>query len=222
MRFLKLMALVFLVLVAGVSAYGAKGYWDALSDADALRVRADELIAQNRGGSSLGPDHLKILLTVEDPNFAEHIGVDFFTAGAGATTITQSASKRLAFKQFRPGIRKIRQTGYALGLERRLTKDQILALWLDTVEMGEGPDGWMTGFHDASSRIYARPPSALSKSEFVRLVAVLISPASYDLVKGNAALLERSSRIERLVDGECAPSDHGDVWLEGCQRPPTS
>lgn len=73
---------------------------------------------------------------MEDPGFAEHDGVDFSTPGAGLTTITQSAAKRLAFETFRPGIGKIRQTGYAMGLESRLSKDQILALWLDTLEMG--------------------------------------------------------------------------------------
>ncbi|PCD76014.1 hypothetical protein CLN94_11020 [Pseudothioclava arenosa] len=36
--------------------------------------------------------------------------------------------------------------GYALGLERSLRKGLILALWLDALEMGRGPDGWMIGF----------------------------------------------------------------------------
>jgi len=209
-------------MVIAAVLYGGKGYWDALSDAPQLRHRADELIAQGQGGTSLGAEHLAILLAVEDPNFANHAGVDFSTPGAGATTITQSASKRLAFKKFHPGIGKIRQTGYALGLESRLSKEQILALWLDTLEMGEGPGGWMTGFNKASSLIYGRPPAELSNTEFTRLVAVLISPASYKLTENDTALNERVSRIERLVAGQCAPEGHGDVWLEGCRQPSES
>ncbi|MGL4236764.1 transglycosylase domain-containing protein [Tabrizicola sp.] len=137
--------------------------------------------------------------------------------GAGATTISQSVSKRLAFEQFRPGIGKIRQTGYALGLEARLDKDQILALWLETVEMGRGPNGWMTGFFHASEELHQRPPNELSQEEFLRLVAVLVAPATFDLRREDAALAERLERIERLVAGNCAPKDHSDVWLEGCQ-----
>jgi len=205
-------------VLAVVLIYGGKGYRDALLNSDTLRLRADRLIAQARGASSLGEDHLRILLKVEDPNFWQHPGVDFSSPGAGATTITQSASKRLAFKEFRPGFGKIRQTGYALGLERRLSKEQILALWLETLQMGNGPGGWMTGFHHASSAIFGRAPSELSKAEFIRLVAVLIAPAQYDLARHDAALDERVGRIERLVAGTCTPSGHGDVWLEGCRQ----
>lgn len=198
--------------------YGGKGYLDALSDAPQLRLRADHLIAQGQGADSLGAKHLAMLLKVEDPNFAQHIGVDISTPGAGATTITQSASKRLAFKDFHPGVGKIRQTGYAIGLETRLSKEQILALWFDTLEMGEGPQGWMTGFHKASSAIYDRSPRELSDREFIRLIAVLIAPGSYKLGENDPALNERVSRIERLVTGSCVPEGHGDVWFEGCRQ----
>jgi membrane peptidoglycan carboxypeptidase len=156
-------------------------------------------------------------LRVQDPAFRDHSGVDFSTAGAGATTISQSVSKRLAFKHFEPGIGKIRQTGYALGLEQSLTKDQILALWLDTVEMGRGPDGWMTGFFEASTMVFGVPPSEVTDTEFLRLVAVLIAPASFDLWQGDEKLVARTERIERMLAGECTPLGHGDVWLEGCR-----
>lgn len=190
---------------------------DALSDADELRARANELITQGRGGGSLGANHLTILLAVEDPNFFEHSGVDFSTPGAGMTTITQSVSKRLAFDEFRPGFAKIRQTAYALGLENRLSKEQILALWLATLEMGNGPNGWMIGFHTASSLIYEKPPTELTDIEFIRLAAVLIAPASYDLTQNDTRLNERTMRIQRLLAGECAPASFRDVWLEGCK-----
>ncbi|OCW57436.1 transglycosylase domain-containing protein [Hoeflea olei] len=217
MRMLKYMGIAFALLLIGLVGYGAKGYFDALSDAEGLRVRADAAIAEGRGGDSLGATHMAILLAVQDPNFPTHSGVDFSTPGAGLTTITQSAAKRLAFEAFRPGIGKIRQTGYALGLERRLSKAQILALWLETLEMGNGPDGWMVGFHAASSAIYGRSPADLSEAEFIRLVAVLIAPASYDLVGSDARLDDRAARIQRLVAGACALTGLSDVWLEGCR-----
>ncbi|MBD8901633.1 glycosyl transferase [Methylobacterium bullatum] len=166
----------------------------------------------------MGVGHLSILLAVEDPNFSKHAGVDVSTPGAGLTTISQSAAKRLAFREFRPGIGKVRQTGYALGLESRLSKEQILALWLDTLEMGSGPNGWMIGFHSASSTIYGRGPAELTDAEFIRLAAVLIAPASYDLSHADAKLDDRAARIQRLVAGECAPTGFWDVWLEGCRR----
>ncbi len=106
-----------------------------------------------------------------------------------------------------------------MGLEARLSKNQILALWLDTLEMGEGPDGWITGFHNASSAIYGRSPIELSNAEFIRLVAVLIAPGSFKLEENDTVLDERAGRIERLVQGVCEPKGLGDVWLEGCRQP---
>ncbi|ODA68901.1 Penicillin-binding protein 4 precursor [Methyloligella halotolerans] len=219
-RILKIsLVIVAVVILAGVG-YGAKGYLDALGDSDDLRARADALIAEGRSGRDLGAERLRSLLQVEDPAFYEHAGVDFSSDGAGATTISQSLSKRLAFEQFRPGLGKLRQTGYALGLEQRLTKQQILALWLDTLEMGRGPEGWMTGFYAASQAVYGKPPAKLSEDAFLRLVAVLIAPSSFDLLREDPELDVRVERIKRLVAGQCAPTGHGDVWLDGCRRTP--
>lgn len=211
------MSIGVVLIVACAVAYGAQGYFDAVADADDLRQRADVLIQQGRGGEGLGDGRLAMVVLVQDPAFATHSGVDFTTAGAGITTISQSVSKRLAFDQFRPGIGKIRQTGYALGLERQLEKDQILALWLNTVEMGRGPDGWMTGFFTASDAIYNRAPSEVTDDEFLRLVAVVIAPGSFDLRSTDHDLDRRVQRIVRRVGGQCAPIDHADVWLDGCQ-----
>lgn len=52
---------------------------------------------------------LSILLAMEDPGFYTHKGVDLKTPGAGLTTITQVLVKKLYFKEFKPGLRKIKQ-----------------------------------------------------------------------------------------------------------------
>lgn len=207
-----LLALPLLVL----GGYGLSGYVQALVDAPALSARADRLIAAGRGGAGLGNGRIAQLLAVQDPGFAHHHGVDLSTPGAGMTTLTQSLAKRLAFRHFRPGLAKIRQTTYAMGLEQRLSKPQLVALFLDTVEMGRGPKGWMTGFFTASRLLYDTPPAALDQRRFLGLVAVMIAPAQFDLRRGDPALAERIDRIERLIGGRCRPQDERDVWLNGC------
>lgn len=215
-RFTKTAAisLIFLALL-GVG-YGTVGYWDAIRHTNEYAQRADALIAEGHGPEALGTARLHQLIRVQDPGFWEHEGIDLATDGAGLTTISQSLAKRLGFDEFRPGIGKIRQTGFAFGLESRLDKEQIAALWLDTVEMGRGPDGWITGFFEASRRVYGKPPAELADDEFFRLVAVLIAPGQYRLLEEDEALDERISRISRLIAGECAPIGQNDVWLEGC------
>lgn len=215
-RILKYAFLTLLALVVAAVAYGAKGYVDAVTASGTLSDRADRLIAQGHSGAGLGPGRLDVLLMVQDPAFYDHSGLDLTTLGAGITTLSQSVSKRLAFEEFTPGLGKIRQTGYALGLERELEKDQIVALWLETVEMGRGPDGWVTGFFEASEAFFQRSPSDLSDAEFLRLVAVLIAPGTFDLRDADAELDARVGRLQRLVAGQCVPNGNSDVWLEGC------
>ncbi|WP_299593426.1 transglycosylase domain-containing protein [uncultured Tateyamaria sp.] len=210
-------ALCLLVLVfAGLFGYGALGYWDAVRQADTYAARADALIADGRGPDDLGIERLRQLILVQDPGFLDHAGVDLSTAGAGLTTISQSLSKRLGFEEFRPGVGKIRQTGFAMGLEHQLAKDQILALWLDTVEMGRGPEGWMTGFFEASDSIYGRAPAKLADQEYYRLLAVLIAPGQFRLLEEDVELNDRASRIAKLASGDCSPESQSDVWLDGC------
>uniref|UniRef100_UPI003BAC39AE transglycosylase domain-containing protein n=1 Tax=Stappia sp. TaxID=1870903 RepID=UPI003BAC39AE len=215
-RILKVVAGVVALVAVACVGYGAYGYLDALSDADDLRVRADALLAADLGGASLGDERYRQLLAVQDPRFEQHGGVDMTTPGAGLTTISQSLAKRVGFENFTPGIGKIRQTGYALGLESELSKAQIMALWLDTLEMGRGPDGWVTGFHRMSEAVYGASPREIEDEHYRSLLAVLIAPGRYRLGTQDEALADRVERIGRLVSGECAPLDNSDVWLDGC------
>lgn len=208
---------IFLVLVfVGVVGYGLSGYFAARRDAASLTLRADQLIRDRRGPIDLGRGRAEQLLLVEDPGFWEHNGVDLSTDGAGLTTLTQSLSKRVGFTNFKPGVRKLRLMGYATGLESKLSKEQIFALYLDTVWMGRGPRGSMSGFFDASREVYGREPASLNETEFLTLVAVPIAPRTFDLVQQNPELLERVKRIERLVARKCRPNGLRDVWLSAC------
>ena len=220
-RFLRRVLILLLIGVLGLFGYGWLGYRDAVQGGAEFAARADALMADGRAGVNLGLDRRDMLLAVEDPAFEAHVGIDLTTPGGGITTITQSLSKRLGFEVFRPGIAKIRQSGYALGLERQLTKPQILALFLETASMGRGPDGtWITGFFAASEAYFDAAPSEIPEDDFLSLVAVLIAPGDLSLAEPGPELQERVSRIKRLLSGECQPIDNGDVWLEACGTGP--
>ncbi len=207
---------LFLLFLLTLVFYAGKGYADALSDSPALKLRAQGLIAHGHGSDDLTQRKLNQFLEIEDPAFWKHNGVDLETKGAGFTTITQSLSKRLAFEQFKPGLRKIRQTTYALGLEKKLSKREILALFFDSAELGNGPTGWMTGMFGTSQQIYGKPPADLTDHEWLRLVAVGIAPKQFNLLAPDEKLAERVRRIERLLSGKCKPQNVRDVWLQGC------
>jgi len=197
--FLKSAFYLIFAVFSGVLAYAGNGYYDSSKDAVALKKRASGLISQNRGSAVLGSERVSILLQVQDPRFYHHQGVDLKTAGAGLTTITQSLSKRLAFNDFKPGIRKIRQTAYAMGLDKYLSKEEVLTLFINTVPMGHSDDGWVVGLF---------------------LISVMIAPSELNPKKKGKRFEERVSRINRLVEGQCRPLGNRDVWLKGCKLLP--
>jgi len=217
MRKLLLIVAVLLVTIVSLAfVYGAKGWYDANANAEPLKARAQALIGSDRGANSLTPERLAVLLKVQDPGFYAHSGIDLTTNGAGLTTLTQSLSKRLAFEEFKPGIQKIRQSGYAIGLDSILSKDEQIALFLDTVGMGNSQDGWVIGFHKASQAFFNAGPNDITIEQFYALVAVLIAPSRLKLNAPDQVLQERIQRIERLAENICQPNAFDDVWLEGC------
>ncbi len=221
MFWIKLVSYFLLFLLMVAFFYAFTGWYQARNDADELRQIAQDMIDTGLGIDDLGVNRSggnrsSFIIKVEDPNFLNHNGVDFSTDGAGATTITQSLAKRLAFSDFKPGYQKIRQTGYALGLESKLEKNEIFILFLNTAQMGRFPTGWIEGFHRAAKLYYRKNTVELSDDEFIELIAVLIAPSELRLDRENPKRDERMVRIKKLLANECTPLDHDDVWLEGC------
>lgn len=196
--------------------YAADGYRDALRDAPRLKTLANVIIEDGRGPDSLEPWQLEAYLQVEDPAFFDHSGVDLSSPSGGATTISQSLAKRLAFKDFRRGIGRIRQTAYAVALENELDKTEILALALDLAPMGTKDGQWITGVHTASQAFFASPVADLDRRDYLSLIAVMIAPGDLRVSAPDLALERRVARIDRLIRGECVPTSNSDIWLNGC------
>src|SRR6202790_4930064 len=101
------------------------------------------------------PDHLiKAALATEDRRFYEHFGIDIpgtlraVTANAraggvvqGGSSITQQLAKNLFLSNERTIERKVKEAFLALWLESRLSKNEILKLYLDRAYMGGGAFG---------------------------------------------------------------------------------
>jgi membrane peptidoglycan carboxypeptidase len=160
-----------------------------------------------------------ILLTVEDPGFYEHNGVDLSTPGAGLTTISQGLVKLHYFDSFKPGLHaKLKQTLCAIVLDSELEKDRQLTLLLNTANLGLARDSWVVGFPEAARAYFGKALSGLTRVEFISLVAMLIGPGAYHPTREPEALADRVSRIEALLAGRCEPSGLRDVYYEGCSQ----
>ena len=143
-------------------------------------------------------------VAIEDRRFYEHGGFD--PAGIaraivtdlarghtaqGASTITQQLARNLFLSQDQTMERKATELVYAVQLEQKYSKAQILSLYLSRVYFGSG--AW--GLEAASQRFFDKPASKLTLREAAALAAVLKSPAGYSPVEAP----ERNADRSRLV-----------------------
>jgi penicillin-binding protein 1A len=128
------------------------------------------------------------VVATEDRRFFDHYGVDpggmlraMFTnlrAGRyvqGGSTLTQQLAKNLFLTQERTLSRKIAELGLAFWLEVRLTKDEILELYLNQVYFGSGA----YGVGAASERYFGKPASKLTLPEAAIIAGLLKAPSKY-------------------------------------------
>lgn len=158
-------------------------------DGDLLRAYT---VADGRWRLALPPDkvdplYLRMLLAYEDKRFREHSGVDprsVLRAGlqavwngrvvSGGSTLTMQVARLLEEGTTGQVGGKLRQMRVALALERRLSKDQILQLYLHLAPFG----GNLEGVRAASISYFGKEPSRLTPAEAALLVAIPQSPES--------------------------------------------
>ncbi len=135
------------------------------------------------------PDHLvKALLATEDRRFFDHFGIDFIgtlraltvnaRAGGvaqGGSTLTQQLAKNLFLTNERSIDRKIKEAYLAFWLETRLTKQEILKLYLDRAYMGAGN----FGVQAAAEFYFGRTVQDLTLAESAMLAGLFKAPTKY-------------------------------------------
>ncbi len=132
----------------------------------------------------IDPDFIEALLLIEDKRFYDHWGVDplavLRASGqaiqrgrivSGASTITMQTARLLEPRPRNLGS-KIIETFRAIQLERRLTKDEILALYLTHTPYG----GNLQGVRAASWAWFGREPDTLTPDQIALLIALPQSP----------------------------------------------
>jgi monofunctional biosynthetic peptidoglycan transglycosylase len=96
-------------------------------------------------------------------------------AARGASTITQQLAKNLFLSTSKDTVRKLKEFIITLMLERMLTKDRILEIYLNIIEWGRG----IFGIEAAARTYFGKSAGALSLEESIRLAAVIPSPLKH-------------------------------------------
>ncbi|HEX9489272.1 MAG TPA: penicillin-binding protein 1C [Stellaceae bacterium] len=160
--------------------------------------------------TGVDPSYLKLLLAYEDRRFRNHSGVDpialsraafqLVTRGhivSGGSTITMQLARLMEPRRERSVYAKLRQIVRALEIERQLTKDQILYLYLALAPYG----GNLEGIRAASIAYFGKEPKRLSLAEAALLVALPQSPERRRLDRyPDEARAARDRVLDRMVE----------------------
>ena len=183
---------------------------------------------------SLPDSTVQILLRVEDPSFRKHKGLDPFTPGQGTATITSSLTRSLYLWRYDLGgaaglgqavFRTVDKYAgpvdaapavMALVVNRKVTKDKQLRLFVQNVYMGTQNGRPVYGFADAARVYFGKRTRDLTRRYVIALVGMMVDPDAFHPVHHPDALAERIARIERLLHKQCKPRGALDVYYEDC------
>jgi penicillin-binding protein 1A len=145
----------------------------------------------DQGGGTLAlkelPSYLpRAFVAIEDRRFYGHYGVDPLGVSRaavanimhrgvsqGGSTITQQLAKNLFLTQERTLQRKLQEVMLALWLERKFSKDEILALYLNRVYFGAGA----YGVEQAAQRYFGKSARKVTLAEAALLAGLVKSPS---------------------------------------------
>jgi penicillin-binding protein 1C len=168
--------------------------------------------------TGVDPGYPKLLLAYEDRRFYSHSGVDPLALGraalqlltrghivSGGSTITMQLARLMEPRRERSVSAKLRQIVRAIEIERQLSKDQILDLYLALAPFG----GNLEGIRAASIGYFGKEPKRLSLAEQAVLVALPQSPETRRLDRyPETARAARDRVLDRMAEeGVVSPDD---------------
>ena len=178
-------------------------------------------------------------IDVEDIRFYEHNGVDpqgiaravvnNLKGGAleGASTITQQLVRNTALSDEATEItlaRKAREAELALEMEKQYSKEEILNMYLNTINYGDG----CYGIQAAAWNYFQVPASDLTLAQAATLVGIPQSPTAFNPKEHPAACLERRNLVlDRMLSaGDITKEQHDaaqaeELWLDPAPDEPS-
>lgn len=151
-----------------------------------------------------------LFVYTEDRNFYSHKGIDyigtaraFFTNLAnknilqGGSTITQQLARGLYLSNIKTYERKIQEIYLSIELEKKLSKEQILTLYINQIFFGNGA----YGIEAASQQYFNRSVKNLSLAQTAFICAIPNNPTLYDPYTHMEHTKERQERmLKQLLD----------------------
>ncbi|MBQ9865935.1 MAG: transglycosylase domain-containing protein [Lachnospiraceae bacterium] len=175
-----------------------------------------KLVAENSNRTYVSMDKIpsdlaNAFVAIEDERFYQHNGIDIqgiiraasigikqkFHFSQGGSTITQQLIKNNVFTNFskEEGFekfkRKVQEQALAIELEKRLSKEEILELYMNTVNLGHNTLGVMA----ASMRYFGKPVYELNLSECATIAGITQNPSANDPITHPSTNADKRKRV---------------------------
>jgi penicillin-binding protein 1A len=191
---------------------------------------------QNRSNvtyAQLSPNVINALIATEDTRFYKHSGIDFQRIPSmllynligrkqGASTITQQLAKNLfsgpiARNPFVRFTQKLKEWIIAIQLERRYTKQEIVAMYLNTVDFGYNA----YGIKSAAHTYFNVAPDKLTPDQAALLIGLLRGTYYYSPIRHpdralgrRNLILSKMAKQNFLSDGQLAEFEKKQLGLD--------
>ena len=149
----------------------------------------------------------KAVIASEDGNFLKHSGFDFKAIEKamennekgkkvkGGSTISQQTAKNVFLWQGRSYLRKGLEAYYTVLIELFWSKERIMEVYLNSIEMGDG----VYGAQAASKHWYHKDAKSLSRTEAAGIAAILPNPRKFKPVNSSNYINRRKAKIAKYI-----------------------
>lgn len=234
--FSPLLALVFMLFLAAVGAFGKLPTFDELenprSNQSSIIYSSDGKVLgkyyiQNRTSvkyEDIAPSLIDALIATEDERFMNHSGIDgeaivravvMLGRDGGGSTITQQLAKILFHGQEDKGgkvqriLHKFKEWVISAKLERNYTKEEIVTLYLNMADFGHE----IFGVQTAAKTFFNKKPSELTVNESALLVGLLKAPTRYSPISHpDRCLTRRNTVINQMVKNDKISKEEGEAF----------
>ncbi|MBP6231564.1 MAG: monofunctional biosynthetic peptidoglycan transglycosylase [Paludibacteraceae bacterium] len=174
------------------------------------QVSEGKSIRLERGWVSIddiSPSMVRAVIASEDNLFLEHYGFDFKGLKTayehnkkgkklkGGSTITQQTAKNVFLTPSRTYVRKALEAYFTVLIELIWSKERILEVYLNVIEMGDG----VYGVEKASRIYFNKSPRRLSIAQSALIAASLPNPRKYSVSRPGPYMYKRQAQIMWLM-----------------------
>ena len=204
-KFFSFIFLIVLVFVVYIGYNGYSMYKNAVSSVSIdSKISMIKSSANYTSLSDVSKTFVNAVIACEDHRFYIHKGIDFISTTkafftnlrskdivAGGSSITQQLAKNMYFSQKKEFSRKFAELFVVSQLEEKLSKDEILELYINTIYYGNG----YYGIGNASIGYFDKLPSELTDGEATILAGLPNAPSAYSLTEHRDLALKRQQQV---------------------------